>query len=95
MECVIVADEADRIHNDKDALSIMKEGYQIRARVPKTNPNTFKQEWFYCYCFKIRIAEEPLHGNVTKGVIDKYFQIKAIRGSPTHDIKEVLIRQVG
>ena len=85
---MMVLDEADRIHQDKDALSIMKEGYNARGRVPKINPNTLKQEWFYCYCFKVRIAEEALKGNITKGVIDRSLQIKAIVGNPKHDIKE-------
>lgn len=67
-----------------------KEGYHIRARVPKTNPNTFKQEWFFCYSFKVRIAEESLRFNITKGVIDRSFQIKAIKGKPIHYIKDVL-----
>jgi hypothetical protein len=89
-QCIIIADEADRMHQDKDALSILKEGYQINARVPKTNPSTFKQEWFYCYGFKVRIAEESLRSNITKGVIDRSISIKAIKGKPTHDIKEVL-----
>lgn len=89
-QCTIIMDEADRVHKDTDMLSILKEGYQARAKVPKTNPSTFKQEWFYCYGFKIRIAEESLRGNITKGVIDRSFQIKAIRGKPRYDIKEVL-----
>ena len=89
-QCVIVADEADRMHQDKDALSILKEGYGRGGKVPKINNNTFKQEFFYCYGFKIRIAEESLRGNITKGVIDRSFQIKAIKGRPMHDIKEVL-----
>ena len=89
-QCIIIADEADRMHQDKDALSILKEGYQHRARGPKTNTNTFKQEWFFAYCFKIRIAEESLRSNITKGVIDRCFNIKAIKGKPTYYIKEVL-----
>jgi hypothetical protein len=89
-QCVIVADEADRIHKDRDALSTLKEGYSKFGKVPKINTNTLKQEFFYAYCFKIRIAEEPLRGDITKGVIDRSFQIKAIKGKPLHDIKEVL-----
>jgi hypothetical protein len=89
-QCIIIADEADRIHQDKDMLSILKEGYAIGGKVPKINTNTLKQEFFYCYCFKIRIAEESLRGNVTKGVIDRSFLIKATKGRPDHDIKEVL-----
>jgi hypothetical protein len=89
-QCIVIADEADRIHQDKDMLSILKEGYAIGGKVPKINTNTMQQEFFYCYCFKIRIAEESLRGNVTKGVIDRSFLIKATKGGPAHDIKEVL-----
>jgi hypothetical protein len=89
-QCIIIADEADRVHQDKEMLAIYKEGYAIGGKVPKINTNTLKQEFFHCYCFKIRIAEESLRGNITKGVIDRSFLIKAIRGRPTHDIKEVL-----
>jgi hypothetical protein len=89
-QCIIVADEADRIHKDRDALSILKENYSKFGKVAKINTNTLKQEFFYPYGFKIRIAEEPLRGDITKGVIDRSFQIKAIRGRPIHDIKEVL-----
>lgn len=89
-QCVIVADEADRIHKDRDALSILKEGYSKFGKVPKINTNTLKQEFFYAFCFKIRIAEEPLKGDITKGVIDRSFQIRSVKGDPPHDIKEVL-----
>jgi hypothetical protein len=89
-QCILIADEADRMHQDKDALSILKEGYGRFGKVSKINTNSLKQEFYYCYGFKIRIAEESLRANITKGVIDRSFQIKAIRGKPTHDIKEVL-----
>jgi hypothetical protein len=89
-QCIIIADEADRIHEDKEMLGILKEGYAILGKVPKINMNTGKQEFFYCYCFKIRIAEESLRSNVTRGVIDRSFLIKATKGKPIHDIKEVL-----
>ena len=89
-QCIIIADEADRIHQDREMLAIYKEGYAIGGKVAKINTNTMRQEFFYPYCFKIRIAEESLRGNITKGVIDCSFLIKASRGRPTHDIKEVL-----
>ena len=89
-QCIIIADEADRIHADKDMLSILKEGYTILGKVSKINKNTEKQEFFFSYCFKIRIAEEPMRPSIAKGVIDRSFVIKAIKGTPTHDIKEVL-----
>ena len=89
-QCIIIADEADRIHQDREMLAIYKEGYAIGGKVAKINTNTMRQEFFYPYCFKIRIAEESLRGNITKGVIDRSFLIKASKGRPTHDIKEVL-----
>jgi hypothetical protein len=89
-QCIIIADEADRIHADKDMLSILKEGYTILGKVSKINKNTEKQEFFFSYCFKIRIAEEPMRPSFAKGVIDRSFTIKAIKGIPTYDIKEVL-----
>ncbi|MGH9974640.1 MAG: hypothetical protein ACRD8Z_02225, partial [Nitrososphaeraceae archaeon] len=36
-QCVIVADEADRVHDDKEMLGILKEGYAILGKVPKIN----------------------------------------------------------
>ncbi|MPZ05863.1 MAG: hypothetical protein GEU26_05490 [Nitrososphaeraceae archaeon] len=89
-QCIIIADEADRLHTDKDMLSILKEGYTVLGRVSKINKNTEKQEFFFSYCFKIRIAEEPMRPSFAKGVIDRSFTIKAIKGIPTYDIKEVL-----
>jgi hypothetical protein len=89
-QCIIIADEADRLHADKDMLSILKEGYTILGKVSKINKNTEKQEFFFSYCFKIRIAEEPMRPSFAKGVIDRSFMIKAIKGIPTYDIKEVL-----
>lgn len=59
-QCVIVLDEADKIHNDREIVSILKEGYAINGRVPKVNRMTEKQEFFYCYCFKIRILKNQL-----------------------------------
>ncbi len=89
-QCTIVADEADNIHEDRYMMAILKEGYAIGGRVPKINMNTGKQEWFFSYGFKIRIAEDPLSPGTARGLIDRMFQIKAIKGKPEHDIKEVL-----
>ena len=89
-QCIMIMDEADRIHTDRDMMSILKEGYTILGKVSKISKNTEKQEFFFSYCFKIRIAEEPMRPAFAKGVIDRSFVIKAIRGMPVYDIKEVL-----
>jgi hypothetical protein len=89
-QCTMVLDEADRIQEDKYMMGILKEGYSIGGKVPKINMNTGRQEWFFSYGFKIRIAEDPLSSNKARGLIDRMFVIKAIKGRPLHDIKEVL-----
>jgi hypothetical protein len=89
-QCIIIMDEADRIHTDRDMMSILKEGYTILGKVSKINKNTERQEFFFSYCFKIRIAEDPMRPSFAKGVIDRSFLIRAIKGIPTYDIKEVL-----
>lgn len=51
-QCIIIADEADRLHADKDMLSILKEVGKV---------SKIKLSYLYfSYCFKIRIAEEPM-----------------------------------
>jgi hypothetical protein len=89
-QCIIIADEADKIHNSSELLSILKTGYTQLGRVSKVNMNTLKQEFFYSYCFKIRIGEESLRTSVAAGVVDRSFQFKPVKGKPLYDIKEVL-----
>ena len=89
-QCTLVLDEADRVHEDRYMMGILKEGYSIGGKVPKVNMNTGKQEWFFSYGFKIIIAEDPLSPATAKGLIDRMFVIKAIKGKPEYDIKEVL-----
>ena len=86
----MILDEADRVHEDRYMMGILKEGYSIGGKVPKVNMTTGKQEWFFSYGFKIIIAEDPLSPATAKGLIDRMFVIKAIKGKPNYDIKEVL-----
>ena len=89
-QCTLILDEADRVHEDRYMMGILKEGYSIGGKVPKVNMNTGKQEWFFSYGFKIVIAEDPLSPATARGLIDRMFVIKAIKGRPKHDIKEVI-----
>lgn len=70
-------------------MSILKSGYHIKKKVAKTNTNTWKQEFYWTYCFKMIIGERSLGSNA-KGVLDRAFRIYTYRGTPQHDIKEVL-----
>jgi hypothetical protein len=89
-QCTLVLDEADGVHEDRYMMGILKEGYSIGGKVPKVNMTTGKQEWFFSYGFKIIIAEDSLSPGTARGLIDRIFTIKAIKGKPKHDIKEVL-----
>jgi hypothetical protein len=89
-QCTIVADEAEKIDKSQDIMSILKSGYHIKKKVAKTNTNTWKQEFYWTYCFKMIIGERSLSQYNAKGVLDRTFKLNTYRGKPRHDIKEVL-----
>jgi hypothetical protein len=89
-QCTIVADEAEKIDQSPEIMSTLKTGYHIKGRVARTNNNTWKQEFFYTYCFKVIIAERSLSQSKAKGVLDRTFMFNTYKGQPEHDIKEVM-----
>ena len=89
-QCTIIADEAEKIDQSADIMSILKTGYHIKKKVAKTNSNTWKQEFFWTYCFKMIISERAPHQSNAKGVLDRTFLLDTYKGNPQHDIKEVL-----
>ena len=89
-QCTIVADEAEKIDKSSDIMAILKTGYHIKKKVAKTNTYTWKQEFYWTYCFKMIIGERSLSQSNAKGVPDCTFRINTYRGKPKHDIKEVL-----
>jgi hypothetical protein len=74
-QCTIIEDEADNISEDPDKVKILKAGYELDTRVPKTNMNTRNQEmnWFYPYCYKMILAEKSLSVWKAKGLVDRTF----------------------
>jgi hypothetical protein len=56
-QCTIIADESDKIEESAEMMSILKSGYHRSKKVVRTNSNTWMQEYFFPYCFKIIIAE--------------------------------------
>jgi hypothetical protein len=89
-QCTIIADEAEKVDQSSDIMAILKTGYHIKKKVAKTNTNTWKQEFYWTYCFKIIIGEKSLSQSNAKGVLDRLFRINTYSGKPKHDIKEVL-----
>lgn len=89
-QCTIIADEAEKIDQSSDMMGILKTGYHIKKKVAKINSNTWKQEFFWTYCFKMIIAERSPTQSSAKGVLDRMLIFNTYEGSPEHDIKEVL-----
>jgi hypothetical protein len=89
-QCTIIADEAEKIDKSPDIMSTLKTGYNIKGRVARTNSNTWKQEFFWTYCFKMIIAERSPNQSSAKGILDRTFIFNTYKGISQYDIKEVL-----
>ena len=89
-QCTIVLEEADRIDKSPELMAILKTGYARNGRVPKINPNTLKQEFFFSFCQKIIISERSLSQSIAKGVNTRILPINTFKGETKYDIKEVL-----
>jgi hypothetical protein len=92
-QCTLILDESDMIDENPDMMSILKTGYDYLKRVPKTNTNSWKQEFFFTYCLKIIIAERSLNQLKARGVNDRTFSYTTYVGDPEGDIKEVMMPQ--
>jgi hypothetical protein len=89
-QCTIIADEAEKIDESPDIMSVLKSGYHIIRRVARTNTNAWKQEFFWPYSFKLIISERSPHQSNAKGILDRMLMFNAYPGDPQYDIKEVL-----
>lgn len=92
-QCTMVFDEADKIYERPELMSILKSGYSPIGRVSRINDNSRKPEYFRPFGFKIILAESIPNVRETKGVRDRSFEWTAYRGSPKFDIKEDLEAQ--
>ena len=90
VQCTMILEEADKIDKSPELMAILKTGYSWYGSVPKINPYTLKQEFFYAYCPKIIVSERSLNQSIAKGVNSRTFPINCIKGSTKHDIKEAL-----
>jgi len=88
-QVTIIADEADKIGESVEVMSILKTGYQPKGKVFRMDSDNKKQQFFYPYCFKIIIAEKSPSETSAKGLLDRSFKIKTYKGFPEYDIKEI------
>ena len=95
-QCTIIEDEADNISEDPDKVKILKAGYELDTRVPKTNMNTKNQEmnWFFPYCYKMILAEKSLSVWKAKGLVDRTFTYQCRPGKVSYSIKKVVSQTI-
>jgi hypothetical protein len=77
------------ISEDPDIMAILRSGYHRNKKVPKTNTNSWKLEWFFTYCLKIIIGEKSPNKLKAKGLLDRTLLLSAFPGDTELDIKEV------
>ena len=92
-QCTMVFDEADKIYERPELMSILKSGYSPIGRVSRINDYSRQPEYFMPFGFKIILAESIPNVRETKGVRDRSFEWIAYKGSPKFDIKEDLEAQ--
>jgi hypothetical protein len=88
-QVTLIADEADKIGESLEVMSILKTGYQPKGKVFRMDTDNKKQQFFYPFCFKIIIAEKSPSETRAKGLLDRSFKIKTYKGFPQLDIKEI------
>ena len=97
-QCTIIEDEGDRIDEDLEKMAILKTGYELMAKVPKINMNTFDQKpkWYYTYGLKMIIAERSLDHYKAKGLMDRTFILHCKPGRINgYSIKQIISNYAG
>jgi hypothetical protein len=89
-QLTLILDEAEKVDQNPEMMSILKTGYDYRKTVSRINQNTGKPERFFTYCFKMIIGERPPSLILAKGVNDRILGDTVYYGNPQYDIKEVL-----
>jgi hypothetical protein len=89
-QITLILDEAEKIDQSPEMMSILKTGYDFRKQVSRINQNSGKPEKFYTYCSKYIIGERPPSQTIAKGVLDRTFSLVVYFGKPAYDIKEIL-----
>jgi hypothetical protein len=88
-QVTLIVEEFDKMDENSQVMSMLKVGYQPFAKVPRMNNDLTKMEFFYPYCFKILISEKSPDEDKARGVLDRSFKNKTIKGYPKHKIKEI------
>jgi hypothetical protein len=87
-QCTLVMDEAEKIDEDKDMMSILKSGYQYGKKVQRIN-QFGKQDHYHTFGIKVMLAERTPSLSKAKGVMERTFSISNFKGKPQLEIKEI------
>ncbi len=85
----IIAEEFDKIDESSQTMAVLKEGYQPNSKVPRMTSDYSKIEFFCPFGIKIIIAEKSPDENKARGLLDRSFKIKTVKGYPEYKIKEI------
>jgi hypothetical protein len=88
-QVTIIADESEGIEEDHEIMGILKDGYQIKRKVPRMDSDNKRPEWYYPFCMKIIICENSPSDYKAKGLMDRSFKLKTYKGSAQYDVKEI------
>ena len=88
-QVTIIADESEGIDESPEIMSVLKDGYQTKHKVPRMDSDNKNPEWYYPFCFKIIICESSPSEYKAKGLLDRSFKIHTYKGFPEYDIKEI------
>ena len=86
----MILDEAEKVDQTPEMMSILKTSYDFRKQVYRINQFTYKPEKFFTYCSNYIIGERHPSQNIAKGVLDRTFSLIVYFGKPEYDIKEIL-----
>jgi hypothetical protein len=88
----IAEDEMDDIEQDLDKMRLFKTGYASGGNVPKTldaNTSSRQQRYYWTYGFKIVAAEKLPSDKQARGLLNRSFVIRCVKGKPRYNIKYV------
>ena len=89
-QITLILDEAEKVDQYTDMITLLKSGYAFNKKVSRINPNTGKPEQFFAFCIKMIIGERPPNPDIAKGVNERILGDVVYFGNPQYDIKEVL-----
>ena len=86
-------DEVEKIDTNQDMMNILKTGYSGGGKVPRINTNTYEQEFYNTYSFKVFLSERLPNNYTAKGVMERTFPSTCVIGKPELNLKDVLLTQ--